>query len=108
MLRVNDIGDLFGAVETLGMAGTPKGDRLAILTNGGGIGVMAVDALLDRGGRLAELSAETRAGARRAFCRRTWSHGNPVDILGDATGERYGRALATRCWRIRTPMRCWC
>jgi acetyltransferase len=53
MLRVQDIGDLFGAVETLGTGQAPKGDRLAILSNGGGIGVMAVDALLDRGGRLA-------------------------------------------------------
>ena len=58
MLRVNEIGDLFAAVETLGLSKTPKGDRLAILTNGGGIGVMAADALLTHGGCLAELSPE--------------------------------------------------
>jgi acetyltransferase len=92
MLRVHDIGDLFGAVETLGMGQAPKGDRLAILTNGGGIGVMAVDALLDRGGRLAPLGDETLR-ALDAFLPRTWSHGNPVDILGDAPGERYAKAL---------------
>ena len=92
MLRVHDIGDLFGAVETLGMGQAPKGDRLAILTNGGGIGVMAVDALLDRGGRLAPLGDETLR-ALDAFLPRTWSHGNPVDIIGDAPGERYAKAL---------------
>ena len=65
MLRVNDIGDLFDAVETLGMGKTPKGDRLAILTNGGGIGVMATDALLDA--RRPARAAEPRdaGGARR-------------------------------------------
>jgi acetyltransferase len=92
MLRVHDIGDLFGAVETLGTGQAPKGDRLAILTNGGGIGVMAVDALLDRGGRLAPLSAETLQ-ALNASLPHAWSHGNPVDILGDAPGERYAKAL---------------
>jgi acetyltransferase len=79
-------------VETLGMGQAPKGDRLAILTNGGGIGVMAVDALLDRGGRLAPRGDETLR-ALDAFLPRTWSHGNPVDILGDAPGERYAKAL---------------
>jgi acetyltransferase len=93
MLRVHDIGDLFGAVETLGMGRTPPGDRLAVLTNGGGIGVMAVDALLDRGGHLAELS-ETTIAALDRFLPHAWSHGNPVDILGDADGERYGQSLA--------------
>lgn len=93
MLRVHDIGDLFGAVETLGMGQTPKGDRLAILTNGGGIGVMAVDALLERKGRLAPLSEETQQ-ALDAFLPATWSRGNPVDILGDATGERYAHAMS--------------
>lgn len=92
MLRVHDIGDLFGAVETLGMGERPMGDRLAILTNGGGIGVMAVDALLERGGRLAQLGEATMQ-TLHASLPRTWSHGNPVDILGDAPGERYAKAL---------------
>lgn len=93
MLRVHDIGDLFGAVETLGLGRTPAGDRLAVLTNGGGIGVMAMDALLDRGGELAPLSESTIA-ALNGILPHAWSHGNPVDILGDADGRRYGAALA--------------
>ena len=92
MLRVNDIGGLFGAVETLGMAQRPSGDRIGILTNGGGIGVMAVDALMDYGGRLAELSEETIA-ALDAVLPPTWSRGNPVDIIGDAPPERYAKSL---------------
>jgi acetyltransferase len=92
MLRVNDIGDLFGAVETLDMGRKPTGDRLAILTNGGGIGVLAADAWLARQGRLADLSLGTKR-TLDAVLPRTWSHGNPVDILGDATSERYARAL---------------
>ena len=93
MLRVNEIGDLFAAVETLGLSKTPKGDRLAILTNGGGIGVMAADALLTHGGCLAELSPETLT-ALDTVLPGTWSRGNPVDILGDASAERYASALA--------------
>ena len=92
MLRVNDIGGLFGAVETLAMAQRPMGDRLAVLTNGGGVGVMAVDALLDYGGRLAELS-EATTSALDAVLPPTWSRGNPVDIIGDAPPERYAKAL---------------
>ncbi len=92
MLRVHQTSELFDAVETLGMGRPPKGDRLAILTNGGGIGVMATDALMERGGRLAELSKETIA-ALDAVLPRTWSRGNPVDIIGDAPGARYAKAL---------------
>jgi len=92
MLRVLDFGGLFGAVETLAQGHAAKGDRLAILTNGGGVGVMATDALMDFGGRLAELSEDTIA-ALNGVLPATWSHGNPVDIIGDASGERYKRAL---------------
>jgi acetyltransferase len=92
MLRVREIGDLFGAVETLGMGRAPRGDRLTILSNGGGIAVMAADALADHGGHLAELSAETIA-ALDAVLPPTWSRANPVDIIGDAPAERYGRSL---------------
>ncbi len=92
MLRVADIGGLFGAVETLGMARRPKGDRLAIVTNGGGIAVMATDALADQGGRLGDLSAETLAALDQVLPP-TWSHGNPVDIIGDAPPERYAKTL---------------
>jgi acetyltransferase len=92
MLRVYDIGALFGAVETLAMGLPVAGDRLAVVTNGGGLGIMAVDALIDHGGRLAALSAATAAALDKLLppiCARS----NPVDIAGDATAERYRRAL---------------
>lgn len=92
MLRVTDMQALFHAAETLAMACKVSGDRLAILTNGGGIGVLATDALIDKKGRLAELSPETLARLN-AVLPPTWSHGNPVDIIGDAPGSRYIDAL---------------
>jgi acetyltransferase len=92
MLRVQTLEDLFAAVQTLGLVDAPRGDRLAILTNGGGAGVLATDALEAQGGRLAELSAETRARLDAALPP-TWSHANPVDLVGDAGPERYGTAL---------------
>ena len=64
------------------------GERLAILTNGGGAGVLATDALVARGGQLAALSEATIADLNRLLPA-TWSHGNPVDIIGDASGKRY-------------------
>ncbi len=96
MLRVNGLEDLFDAVEILALTRPPKGDRLAILTNGGGIGVLATDALIEEGGRLAQLSAETLAKLD-AVLPPAWSRGNPVDIVGDATGSRYGDAYAVIC-----------
>jgi acetyltransferase len=93
MLRVLTLEELFDAVQTLALTRAPKGDGLAILTNGGGIGVLAADALADQRGRLAELSAETLS-ALDAVLPATWSHGNPVDIIGDATGSRYAEAVA--------------
>ncbi|MCC7414226.1 MAG: bifunctional acetate--CoA ligase family protein/GNAT family N-acetyltransferase [Gammaproteobacteria bacterium] len=92
MLRVFSLEELFDAVGILGMIRPPKGDRLAILSNGGGIGILATDALMDRRGRLAELSAATKAKLD-AVLPKTWSHGNPVDIVGDADAKRYGDAL---------------
>ena len=93
MLRVGDLAELFDAAATLAVAREIRGDRLAILTNGGGVGILATDALIDRGGRLAALSAETIARLD-AVLPPTWSRGNPVDIIGDATGERYAAGLA--------------
>jgi acetyltransferase len=93
LLRVHDLDELFDAVETLALARTPAGDRLAILTNGGGFGVLATDALIEAGGRLAEISPDTRKKLD-AVLPPTWSHGNPVDIVGDADGARYAKALA--------------
>jgi len=92
ILRVTDMQALFDAVETLGKACRFSGDRLAILTNGGGIGVMATDVLIDKKGRLAELSPETIDRLNQVLPP-TWSHNNPVDIIGDAPPDRYGDAL---------------
>jgi len=91
MLRVTLLDELFEAVETLSAGIRPLGDRLAILTNGGGIGVLATDELIDDGGVLAPLSGATLARLNKALPV-TWSHGNPVDIIGDAPGARYAEA----------------
>lgn len=93
LLRVLDLDELFDAVEILGTSKRLPGDKLAILTNGGGVGVLATDALLDRDGVLAELSAETIRTLDAALPP-TWSHGNPVDIIGDAPPKRYADALS--------------
>ncbi|MDB5917458.1 MAG: family N-acetyltransferase [Massilia sp.] len=92
MLRVLTTEDLFAAVETLARARPLFGERLAIMTNGGGPGVMATDALVCGGGKLATLSGETlrRLGD---VLPATWSHANPVDIIGDAPAERYRQTL---------------
>jgi acetyltransferase len=92
MLRVTDMAELFDAVETLSRAPRIRGRRMAIVTNGGGMGVMATDGLIDEGGQLATLSEETIARLD-AVLPATWSRGNPVDIIGDATPERYEAAL---------------
>jgi acetyltransferase len=92
VLRVDTTEELFEAVETLARAERPAGDGLVILTNGGGLGVMAADALSARGGTLAELSEATRAALDKVLPP-TWSRANPVDIIGDAPGSRYGDAL---------------
>jgi acetyltransferase len=92
LLRVLDLDELFAAAETLGRLRPFAGKRLAVLTNGGGIGVLAVDALMDAGGMLAELSAQT-VGRLDASMPPIWSRGNPVDIAGDANGARYAAAI---------------
>jgi acetyltransferase len=92
ILRVNTLDELFDAVETLAKAKPLRGERLAILTNGGGPGVIATDALVADGGTLAELAPET---LRRldALLPYTWSHGNPVDMIGDSDAGTYVEAL---------------
>jgi len=92
MLRVFDTGEMFDAVETLSRSHAIEGERLAILTNGGGPGVIAIDALVLAGGVPARLTADTLA-ALDGLLPATWSHGNPVDIIGDADGARYAGAL---------------
>jgi acetyltransferase len=94
MLRVGTMAELFDAAETLALTHEQIGERLAILTNGGGAGVLATDALAAAGGQLATLSPETIGDLNRLLPA-TWSHGNPVDIIGDAPGKRYADALAT-------------
>src|SRR5271169_4550192 len=93
MLRVETMAELFDAAETLALTREQVGERLAILTNGGGAGVLATDALMAAGGRLAELSQATIAELNLGLPA-TWSRGNPVDIIGDAPGTRYADALA--------------
>lgn len=92
MLRVFTLQELFDAVETLATARPPLGSRLAILTNGGGVGVLATDALMAEDGELATLSKTTIDQLNRVLPP-TWSHSNPIDIIGDATGQRYVDAL---------------
>ena len=92
MLRVDTIQDLFDAAETLGRERPKPGDSLTIVTNGGGGGVIAADALAARGGRLHELSDEAVARLD-AVLPPTWPRRNPVDIIGDASADRYVAAL---------------
>src|ERR1700733_3656695 len=92
VLRVQNIADLFYMAEVLGKQPRPKGSRLTILTNAGGPGVLATDALVANGGELSKLS-ETTLQNLDEFLPAHWSHGNPVDVLGDADSERYAKAI---------------
>jgi len=92
LLRVLDLEELFAAAETLGRLKPFSGRRLAILTNGGGIGVLAVDRLADLGGTLASLMPETMRRLE-AVLPPIWSRSNPVDIVGDADAARYAAAF---------------
>jgi acetyltransferase len=95
IVRVEEISDLFNAAEVLGMQPLPLGPRLAIITNAGGPGVMAADALLERGGKLARLSEKTMKDLNKILPP-YWSNGNPIDVLGDADADRY-RAVMDIC-----------
>ncbi|HEX9556396.1 MAG TPA: bifunctional acetate--CoA ligase family protein/GNAT family N-acetyltransferase [Reyranella sp.] len=92
LVRVHGLGELFDAAETLGHGITPRNERLAILTNGGGVGIIATDLLMDEGGELAALQPRTVTQLDRHMPR-AWSRGNPVDIVGDADGARYAAAV---------------
>jgi acetyltransferase len=92
VLRVNTIAEIFYMAEVLAKQPRPKGPRLTIVTNAGGPGVLAVDALLTSGGELAELSKETTDGLNQILPA-AWSHNNPIDVLGDAGADRYAKAL---------------
>ncbi len=91
IVRVFDVEDMFDCAELLCRQRRPRGDRLAIITNAGGPGVMATDALLARDGVLAELSPETYRKLNEVLPP-YWSHNNPIDVLGDAPPERYAQA----------------
>ena len=92
VLRVTSIADIFFMSDVLAKQPRPRGNRLAILTNAGGPGVLATDALVSGGGELAQLSPQTMA-AFDEILPPQWSHNNPVDILGDAEPERYAKSL---------------
>lgn len=91
--RVYEIGDIFDVAEMLGRKKTPAGPALGIITNAGGPGVMATDALIANRGVLAKLSDETMEKLN-ASLPPYWSHGNPVDVLGDARSKRIAKAVS--------------
>src|SRR5690349_177256 len=92
VLRVNSIAELFYMAEVLGKQPRPQGKSLTILTNAGGPGVLATDSLITNGGELAKISPETMEEFNKLLPA-SWSHNNPVDIIGDASPERYAKAL---------------
>jgi acetyltransferase len=94
VLRVHNIADLFSMAEVLAKQPRPKGNRLAIVTNAGGPGVLATDALMEGGGELAVLSPQLKQSLD-SFLPPQWSHNNPIDVLGDAAPDRIARALKT-------------
>ncbi|MDZ7263661.1 MAG: bifunctional acetate--CoA ligase family protein/GNAT family N-acetyltransferase [candidate division KSB1 bacterium] len=91
LARVFDIGEIFDVAELIGRHKIPKGPRLGIVTNAGGPGVMATDALIAEQGVLAQLTDESMAALNENLPH-FWSHGNPVDVLGDAPPKRIARA----------------
>src|SRR5690606_24220131 len=92
VLRVDRISDVFYMAEVLAKQPRPKGRRLTIVTNAGGPGVLATDALITSGGQLTDISDETM-NELNGFLPGAWSRNNPIDILGDADPERYAKAL---------------
>jgi acetyltransferase len=92
MVRVDEIDDLFNSSEVLAKQPLPKGPGLAIIANAGGPAVMATDALISGGGTLANLSDETINELNEALPPH-WSKSNPVDVLGDATTDRFRKSV---------------
>ncbi len=91
LARVFDFGNIFDFTDLVGRKRIPKGNRLAIVTNAGGPGVMATDSLISLGGKLVKLSEETMQKLND-YLPPFWSHGNPIDVLGDATPERFAKS----------------
>ena len=92
VLRVEKISELFQISEILAKQPRPRGRRLSIVTNAGGPGVLATDALIGGGGELSDITAATMTSLN-AVLPAVWSHNNPIDIIGDAPPERYAKAL---------------
>lgn len=92
VLRVDRISDVFYMAEVFAKQPPPKGNRLTIITNAGGPGVLATDSLIGGGGELAQISDKT-IEALNQILPSAWSHSNPVDVLGDATPELYAKTL---------------
>ncbi len=92
VLRVNTISEIFDMLEVLARQPGPRGPRLLIVTNAGGPGVLATDALLAGGAELADLTAQTVQELNNVLPSH-WSHANPVDLIGDADPERYANAI---------------
>jgi acetyltransferase len=92
VLRVGTIAELFNMAEILSKQPRPRGPGLTIVTNAGGPAVLATDALIAGGGELVQLAPETKA-ALDEILPSAWSHGNPIDVLGDAGPDRYVKTL---------------
>jgi acetyltransferase len=92
VVQVQRMAELFNLAEALAKQPRPKGPNLAIVTNAGGPGVLAIDSLVESGGHLATLSPETLAALDRLLPPH-WSHANPVDVLGDATPQCYTKCV---------------
>jgi len=92
VVRVKEIGDLFNCSSILAKQPRPTGPNLAIITNAGGPGVLATDAIVENGGKLAELSQETM-DELNSFLPKHWSKANPIDIIGDSDEEVYRKTI---------------
>ena len=92
IVRVKEISDLFNCSSILAKQPRPIGPKIAIITNAGGPGVLATDAIIEKGGKIAELSPETMDELNK-FLPPYWSKSNPIDLLGDANEEKYQKAI---------------
>ncbi len=92
VLRVKEIADLFNCSSILAKQPRPTGPNIAIITNAGGPGVLATDAIIEKGGKLARLSSETMEKIN-SFLPPHWSKANPIDIIGDGDEDRYQKTI---------------
>jgi acetyltransferase len=92
VVRVKEVADLFNAASVLDSRHLPQGPRIAIVTNAGGPGVMAADSVIEFGEKLAKISQASIKELDQSLPH-FWSHSNPVDVLGDASAERYVKAI---------------